>query len=242
MAGKLSAEDREKLVDGLVENSGFQAADTWEEEDREVLNAMSDEKLYGLAVAKQTLIDQQSVVNAVGKHVGKHNLEDLPAAVENAFKPFKKKTDDEDMEDESDDEEAEGETTNMDHSIRVPRQLTEAEFMKMAPPSIRQDLEYSRAIQNKEKQELIGTITANVSGDELDQAVNYLRTKPLAELRIIANVASKPAAPEYDVNVRRSPNYGGMAVPSQSRMTTNKRPGEGPRPVTIPWGEISKQA
>lgn len=240
MARKWNAEDRKKLVDGLVENSGFETADTWEEGDREVLNGLSDEKLYGLAVAKQTLIDQQSVVNAVGKHVGQHKLEDLPEAVENAFKPFKKKkVDDEDDEMEDDEEE---ETTNVDSQIRVPRQLTEAEFMKMAPPSIRQDLEYSRAVQNKEKQELIGTITANVSGDELDQAVNYLRTKPLPELRIIANVASKPAAPEYDVNVRRSPNYGGMAVPSQSRMTTNKRPGEGPRPVTIPWGEISKQA
>lgn len=234
MAGKLSDTDRQKLVDGLIANSGFETADVWTEDDRDTLNAMTDEKLYSLAIAKQQLLDQQEVVNTVSQITGERKIEKLSAAVQNAFKPFQKKADEEDEDVEEDEEEEE--TTNQ---IRVPRQLTEAEFMKMAPPSIRQDLEFARQTQNKEKQELIGQITANVSGDDLDQAVNYLRTKPLGELRIIANVATKPAAPEYDVNVRRSVNYGGMAVPT-GRPVTNKRPGEGPRPVTIPWGELSK--
>ena len=108
--------------------------------------------------------------------------------------------------------------------------------MKMAPPSIRADLEFSRATQNREKQELIGQITANVSGEELDQAVNYLKTKPLTELRIIANVATKPAVIEHDFSTRRSPNYGGQGIPTINHGRKGKV-GEGPKPVTINWAE-----
>lgn len=234
MAGKLTDADRLKLVEGLTTNSGFEVADIWGEDDVEVLNAMSDEKLFKAALAKQTLIDQQMVVNQVSQITGERKVENMASAIQNAFKPFKKKAkmeDDEEMEDE--DMEEEEEVVN---TLRVPRQMTEAEFMKMAPPSIRADLEFSRATQNREKQELIGQITANVSGEELDQAVNYLKTKQLPELRIIANVAMKPAAPDFDFSTRRSPNYGGQGIPTINHGRKGKV-GEGPKPVTINWAE-----
>ena len=242
MAGKLTDADRLKLVEGLTANSGFEVADIYDEDDVEVLNAMSDEKLFKAALAKQTLIDQQTVVNRVSQITGERKVENMASAIQNAFKPFKKKThtmpdgkemDDEDMKDGGDDEDME---TNSEPEFKTPRQMTEAEFMRMAPPSIRADLEFSRATQNREKQELIGQITANVSGEELDQAVNYLKTKPLMELRIIANVATRPAVIEHDFSTRRSPNYGGQGVPTVNHGRKGKV-GEGPKPVTINWAE-----
>lgn len=238
MAGKLTDADRLKLVEGLTTNSGFEVADIWGEDDVEVLNAMSDEKLFKTALAKQTLIDQQTVVNQVSQITGERKVENMANAIQNAFKPFKKKVSkaddaEEDSADEGDDEDMEA---NSEPEFKTPRQMTEAEFMRMAPPSIRADLEFSRATQNREKQELIGQITANVSGEELDQAVNYLKTKPLTELRIIANVATKPAVIEHDFSTRRSPNYGGQGIPTINHGRKGKV-GEGPKPVTINWAE-----
>lgn len=215
MAQKLSETDRQKLVDRLVSNTEVAEANLFTEEDREVLNGMNDEKLYKLAVSQQTLIDQDAVVNSVRNELnaGEMKLSDLPGFVSgvalNAKKggfPFKKKVDDEEEEEDDDEEEPTG------NEFKLPKQLTEAEFMKMAPPSVRADLEYSRAIQNKEKGELINQIVANVADDSRDQAVNLLKTKPLLELRILANCAKPVEQDEFAVNTRR-PNYGGASVP-----------------------------
>lgn len=224
MAGKISEKDRQYMVDGLIANSGVAEADIWKEEDREVLNGMSDERLYQLAMQKQTLVDSTAVVNAVRQDLeaGEGSLADLPGFVRgvalNAKKfPFQKKANDDEEDEEMDDDDEEA--SKVSNQFTVPRQMTEQEWLKAAPQSVRSDLEYARQLQNKEKGELIAQITANVSGQERDQAVDLLKTKTLPELRVIANCTRQ--RDDDLLGVSRQPHYAGQVLGGVS-MTANR--------------------
>lgn len=220
---KLTDSDRLKLVDHLITNSAI-----WEEDDREVLNAFDDVKLYKLA--EQTMVDNEDPDESDDDD---GDADETPTPTTNKgkvppqfLKGKKKKAAAEDDEDEEDEEMTENR-----------RPLTEAEWLAQAPKSIRSVVQNAQRKEAQEKQTLVANMTEHLDDEQKSGMVKLLNAKSLDELQLLSSlkttVQSNAEVPTL--------NYAGQV--GTFRSVNNKakvNPNDGLEVPVINWKQESK--
>lgn len=166
---EVNEDQKRELIDDLVANCSC-----WTDEDREVLNKFSDEKL--------TKLSDHS------KKVRKAN--------EKPSQPV----------------------ANSQPTEEPAKTLTEEEWLANAPAGIRSAVANAQKIEKREREELIGKLTANVSNDKKEAVKATLNNKSLEDLELMVSLI--PATPSPQEPNRRA-NFFGAAVPSEGP-TANK--------------------
>ncbi len=206
--GELAMKKKE-LIDQLIENSCC-----WDEEDRGVLDGLSDEKLIAHHQAMLQESKAEVIVNAAvegfedglgnthtwNEETGEfESVENEPppqflkkkkGATKPPAKPGAKPGDDEE-------EEEEEETANT--------------WLEKAPPEIRSTIENAMAIENHAKEGIVDRLVANMEDKQQKADLRkQLLTEPLAKLQNLA-LLSPPTANEQE---DPAPSYLGAATPT----------------------------
>ena len=84
--------------------------------------------------------------------------------------------------------------TNSEGS-NVPKQLTEAEFMEMAPATIKEAVTNALGIVKDEKDRLVTKLVANYKAQKKVEMTEFFGKKDLTELRILQDVVANSAPP-----------------------------------------------
>ena len=205
----MSEEQKKSVVDDLVSNECC-----WTEEDREVLMNLSDGSLQREQARIEKEANEVLVANAA--RVG---FED-PNGHTHVFN----------------EEEAAWETTppetilenrgNEDPPVdNTPKEpLTDEEWMAQASPNVRAAVQNAMQITQREKDELIQRLTANLEGADKTKVFDRMKDKELDELRdlvLLAPEAAKPTA-----------NYFGASTPTAPATNKQDEPDEElPMPV-----------
>jgi len=199
---KMSDADRKAVIDGLVGN-----ACCWTEADRPVLNGASDETLVKLRDQAAKDKQNEAIANAAREGFTGKKVTDneLPAALKEALDK-KKAAAVKGGEEEEEEEVVEEKVKNKKPGCNQAQ--TEEEWLKAAPASVQNTLAYARQIEERERQTIIGKLTANVAADKRQALAARLATKPLDELNDLLVLAPAPA-----VNMQARPNYVGAAAP-----------------------------
>jgi hypothetical protein len=183
--------------------------------DRAVLETFSDDKLKQLRAAAERASQDSAVANAARK--GAHGVkwdEGKQALVSNRRDDDDDDEDDEDSDMEDSDEEDSEEEPKRTRNQRRKQKQTPDKWLKNAPREVQSVVRNALAVERREKEQLIGRITANASSEELRRsAKDRLASKPLDELRELAALLA-PSAPE--------PSYFGAAAPLADTATVNR--------------------
>lgn len=185
---KLSEDKRTELVDGLIENCLCE----FKEDDRETLNAFNDKKLESWTERNKKMHDRELVANAATA-----NFED-EAGSKHVFNAETNKFETTVKEVEPEPEVVE--VTNEETTEQAPQ--TTAEWMATAPAEIQSAVTNAIAIEQREKDAIIGRLTANAE----DQA-SVFSDMTLNELKKLEFLA-----PQQDVETPVH-NYMGASVP-----------------------------
>ncbi len=236
MAKKLSDKQREAIVNGLIANECC-----WEEEDREMLQGLSDNRLLQFRQQAEEDKERTATVNALRKRfkvkdsvtVNAEFVEKLPEATTNEPpvppKPPAKPG-----------EPCEPGTQNCgpDGKGKEPAQnkkLTDAEWLDQAPQSIREAVQFATNAKQKEKDAIVAKLTANVAKEKKEAVVNRLQKMDLDALQdLLALEPPKPAA-NGDGN-DRSPLFFGASAPANNAADDDDEDDYLPIP-TINWAE-----
>lgn len=70
-----------------------------------------------------------------------------------------------------------------------PKQLTEEEWMAMAPASVQAAVRNAMSIEHQQRTQIVERLVANLQGDDRTTVVNYLKDKDLLELQTISLIA-----------------------------------------------------
>lgn len=211
----LEAEQKKKIVDGLITNDCC-----FEESDREVLNSLQDETLEKLAKNNSEIKSLEIVANAA-----KTGFEDQQG---NSHTYNSEKSQWETVLKEKEEEKKPVENAKED--TKEPQ--TTKEWLDSAPEEVRNSIKNAMAIEEKEKTEIIGLITANLEDDKKESIVKLMKTKTLDELHELAVLA-----PEQKTQVF---NYTGAAVPIGNENKTGKR--DRSKGLPLPVMEFSDKA
>lgn len=198
---KMSEGDRKTIVDGLIAN-----VCCWKEEDRVVLNTLTDTSLVRLRDEAVKVKQQEAVVNAAREGFGFGNeltVNEMPAALKAALD---KKNGKKPAKSEEDMDEEEEEVVPAKNKKAACNQQTEEEWLKAAPQSVQNSLHYARQIEERERQTIIGKLISNVAADKKQAVLNRLSSKPLDELNDLPALAAPVA--------QSRPNYLGAASPA----------------------------
>jgi len=180
---RLKPEVKKSIIDDLINNCGDCG---WDEEDREVLNALPDEKLMTM--------DECRKLNMAKNEEAAKKIKDLEAVVANT-----KKAVDPDKKEEK----------TVTASEKTP--LTNEEVMAALTPEMREDLAFARAEKARQKTALIERLTANIEDDTQKAALNKrLQSKPIDELQDLLALAPQKVE-DQDAGVQ---HYSGMAAGS----------------------------
>ncbi len=189
---KMSLNDaqRKEIVDGLIANTCC-----WEEEDREVLNEFSDDRLTAMRDHDKKKTDERKrhevLTNTMKKGVtdpggNTHTWNEEKNEWE--MKPKKKEPEP---------------VTNQS------KPLTEEEWMKSAPEGVREDLEFARNEKSRQKTALVERLTANVKGEQEQAALaDRFMKKSLSDLQDMASILPEPKQTQTPAN-----NWTGAATP-----------------------------
>jgi len=176
--------DKKKVVDALIANQ----TSVWEDEDREHLMSLSEERLQVLLEANQAKAPDDLTEEEKAKWDEMDEEQRLAWLAKRG-----KKTPPQFAKNE------EGEETPSEPEEETEPKTAE-EYIAKAPEGIRDMLEAGLAAHNAEKDKLITTITSNKACTFTKE---QLRAKPLAELKAIASLAVQPKKP--------TANYAGQA-------------------------------
>jgi hypothetical protein len=221
----LSETKKKELVDYIITNCEY-----CDEDERETLNKLSDEKLKARKSELEKSLADSAVVNSLqefaGEEVKPTELADfvINAAKKNAEPPM----DEEEEEDEEalakakkaknkktkNAEDEEGEEMQ-EANKKTTKNKTDEEWLAEAPESVQNTLKHARELEDRERQSLISQITSNVEDDKQRQAVvNRLKGKDLEELRDLVALAPKQEEDNSQVI-----NYQGIqGGPAQNQM------------------------
>lgn len=162
------------------------------------LNALTDDQLEAVAVGYNNGKALELTANAIGFD-GVYN--EMPEFVK-AKMHGKDEEEDEMMEDDEDDEDAEGDRTYNAYTPppgrtpapTKPRQLSERDWMAMAPPSIRSAVVNAQKAELKEKQEIVKKLVANCADpDKRKSKAKLLINKSVDELNELLELVPPPA-------------------------------------------------
>jgi len=193
---------KKDLIDDLIENSCC-----WDEEDREVLNGLSDKKLIEHHKGMLQNDRAELVANAAIKgftdpggngHIyneetgeWESKLVENPGKVPPQFLKGKKKA----VAPGEEEEEEKPATTN--------------EWLDKAPPEVRSAVKNAMAIEKREKEAIVEKMTVNVEGKEKTAMVEQLMTEPLAKLQMLVNMLPKPQEEEHIQNFEGASGFSG---------------------------------
>ena len=210
VAKKLVEADRKKLIDGLITNCGCSGAIKFSEDDRELLNDFSDERLQEFTIQRDALVMAEPIVNAASEFVGIDNggsiaatlklgekqkalLENMPAAMKAALqrkidaKKGKGGADDSDEEETEAGGKGKGKSSMSNNSETTPKQQTEEEYLESMPPRLRAVVENAMKIEADEKARLIEVIKNHKGNTFTDEDLAGMDTR---QLKPIAKIAS----------------------------------------------------
>lgn len=182
--------DKKKVVDGLIANK----ASGWAETDRKTLMGMPDESL------KKIVANVEAAEKAAEKPEGEKTGDEKPP----------EKTGDEKPAEKDGDKAGEKPTAN--------KSMSAAEFWAAAPPEIKNLISNAKKTEERERQRLISTITAN--GNVPEDRLKEYDTEVLRDMAALA----RPPAGDRDWE-RDALNYSGMGFPSDP-LTANTALGE----------------
>jgi hypothetical protein len=182
--------------------------------DRAVLETFSDDKLKQLRAAAERASQDSAVANAARKGAHGVKWDERKQALVSNKRDDEDEDEDEDDSDEDDSDEDDSDEDDSDVKNRRTRNQSADSWLKGAPKEVQSVVRNALAVERREKEQLIGRITANASSEELKKsAANRLASKPLDELRELAALLA-PAAPE--------PSYFGAAAPFADAATVNR--------------------
>lgn len=226
---KLTDKQREQIVDSLITNAcscknkgkcGCKDKGVFQEEDREGLEGMSDERLVQMNNALVENGKKVAVVNSLvtdGIDVGKDhyvlNDDGTFVKAKKGAKPAKK-----DKAADPDEDEDEGE-----EGVANNAEQNEEKWLKNAPTRIKGIVRNAMRLEDEQREQLIETITTNSNNRYTEEQLTAMETDDLENLAALAG----PAANSYEdedeeVKPRRRPNYLGAGVPSGGA-THNRR-------------------
>lgn len=217
MAGKLADADRKTIVDNLISNCGCSGTKTFNEEDREYLTKLPDERLTALDDSrKRVAANEKTIANATktfehegvtfvfnaekGIHEPKAKESPKTVKIDGKDFVFNEKT--------NSYVPATAEiTTNTKPTEEKP--MTDEEFLRKAPPQVRAVVQNAIRIQNEERAKLIESILASNKTFTQDQLEKLPLESELSEgkvgLRSLASMT--PAQNEHQPTLA---NYFGM--------------------------------
>jgi hypothetical protein len=189
-AGKGVTMAKKEVIDGLITN-----CDCWTEDDRETLNAMSDEQLARHEKTVSDFVANQKKTEELTTEVA--------TLVANA--KFVKKSDDEEEEEEEGKEKKKAVAKNEEN-----KSMTDQEWLDAAPEGIRSVVANSMAWEDQERARLIDTIIAGKDDKVKEVLTNRLKDRSLGELNDFVLLA--PEAPKE--TPKPVANYVGAAAPA----------------------------
>lgn len=214
---KLSEEKREEMIVNLLSCNDC----GYDEDDREVLENFSDEKLQKVAnyhsAAKKnfkTAKEQEAVVNSLRETLGdgaeELTLNAMPAFIKEKI-AAKEGKEGEETPCAEDDQECmdKMEANKKKAATKNQKPMTEDEWKKSAPASVLEDLKFAANERAKQKKTLIDRLTRNVEDDEAKtKLTSRLESKGIEELTDLLALAPEAKAAEGG-----GANYGGLAAP-----------------------------
>jgi len=220
----LTAEQRTELIEGLIAN-----CDCWDEEDREVLNGLGDEKLNKLTenVAK-------SAKNAETK---KNGGDDMGTVL--------KGMSDEELDSEMKRRSSGKKATENKDAGEPGEPLTAEQWLNKAPDEVKNTFRYAHQIEQEQKEGIISKLVANVT-DTADKRIQSerLMQRSLEDLRNdLALVPTQPTenAGTTENTVEGDGKDGAWLSSMVSRL--GKEPDEEPLlPPTINWGDSESKS
>lgn len=223
MADELGANERKKIVDGLIANSCC-----WKGEDRETLNGLSDDKLKELQTHAEKEKRREVVANAARKGFEDkdgttHNFDEEKGEWQSKPKKPEPTTNTTATADKKDDPPAKPQTAE--------------EWLKaqQAPPEIQGAVRNAIDIEAREKARLIEQLTSNVTDEgEKKKLVEQLQSSSLEALRNLAVLAPEPKEDPV-----ATASYFGAAAPAANRAAVVDKEDILPLPV-INWAEEQK--
>jgi hypothetical protein len=204
---------RKEIADFMISN-----CECWVEADREVLNAMTDEKLDALRTHVEKVKQAEAVANAV-KQGFEHGdvgftFNEKTLKFEGQEKPKPKKE--------------EPVVTNKEEPA-AKKPVTAGEWMAAAPPEIQSVVRNALAMELQSKMDLTKVILANKANLFKE---DQLLMKPVSELQAIAALAKVE-------EVR--PSYFGASVPVGNQQKSEMDENDFLPLPTINWSELAKQ-
>lgn len=180
----LSAEAKETIVSDLISNCSC-----WVEDDKEVLNGFSDEKLQTFHKSLKTSMENEEIANAV---------KDSEIEVEGAGKLVwnTEKKSHELVKPEEKPEEKKGDevTTN----TKQPQ--TREEWLNSVPTEIRNGFEYGQQAMQRDKNVLIDQLVKNVGDEDKTRYHETFNSKTIDELQMLVACLPKEQASQPQVN------------------------------------------
>lgn len=248
---KLTSEEREILINALVENGAI------EEDEIETFEGMKDARLISFADVALNAADDE-------EEEDDEDEEDSEDIVENSEDDDAEDDDDEDFEDEEDDEDDDETPATNSHVCNMcsgkggkkkkkgeavmnkgQQPMTTEEWMANAPPEVAMIVQNALSHTNEEKAKLIESMTTNLSGEAKRAAVRVLANNSLEELKVLAPSMTQPAAPTVVTNalpgLHRRSFAGAGSPPTTNSNGKGERKSEPLIPPTINWAEASKE-
>lgn len=196
--GKLK---RDEVVNGLITNCAC-----WTEDDRETLNALSDDQLTRIAKDAVKASKHDSVQETLNSLNGKEvTVGDEVFAFNSESTEFEKVSSNE-SEDEKD-------TTMNDAGQGMADQpLTADQWFAAAPPEVKQTIEFAQKIQNSRREELVTKIVENADEGQQENLTKVYNAMPLDQLEVVAN-----SIPEKKIEAPKPKFIGHGADPAQTQ-------------------------
>lgn len=192
--------EKKAIVDKLITN-----CKCWEEADRETLNGFSDEKLGLLTPAKEK----------------KEPVE------KGAYKGFTDTLGNVHIWNEKEEKYVTQKKKELVENQKPDEPMTEADWMKSAPESVVNKLNYTDKLIQEKKDEIIGHIVVNVKDDDAKEAaVKVLNTKSIEELNTLAVLAPEPK--------QESPTHNYRGAVGSSQNVSPKEPDYDTVPLEAP--------
>lgn len=221
MAGKLAEADRKTLVDNLISNCGCSGTKIFNEEDREYLTKLPDERLTALDAGRNRMAANEKTLANATKSFEYEGTTFVFNAEKGAYEPKAKeapktvKIDGKDFVFNAATNSYVPATAEITTNTKPPEEkpMTDEEFLRKAPPQVRAVVQNAIQIQNRERAELIERILATNKTFTQDQ----LEKLPLdSELEVGKVGLRSLAAMAPAQNEQQAPslvNYFGASAP-----------------------------
>jgi len=181
VAKKLKPEAKTRIINDLIANTGVGVAGSWEEADREALNAIPDLKLAEMDRARQRVADRISVTNAQAKPACTCQKKGETMPTQNDAKKAAEATNNSATATQN------AQTTPAAQTTPT-KPATEEEWLASAPPSIRSVVANAMRLEQGQKAVIVDRLVANVAEAQREAMKTKYMAKSLDELNEIASL------------------------------------------------------